>query len=140
MNANIGNVSEEKERNTEMRNGEAKIINRFGFKLLSLYIRHRIGNDPNYEQSAMFYNVEDGQVVGPFEFVYEIGDGSWYDYWYIKIVTSESTTYKNKEDFHCSVRASDDGKKVTIIIYGDKPHFTVEKTDSESCSCNLNKV
>jgi hypothetical protein len=136
MTANIGNVTEEKKINAEQKTGEATIINHFGSKFNSLEIRHRLGNDSKYEQKAIFTNIDDGKMVGPFKFTYEIGSGSWYSYWYIKIVTSDDKWYKNKDDFHCSLSASDDGK-VTIIIYGDKPHFKVVKSDSDSCSCSL---
>ncbi|HHV7358068.1 TPA: hypothetical protein ACUNBO_000669 [Morganella morganii] len=78
------------------------------------------------------------EVTEAKEFNYITGSGSPFDYWHIKVETEEGI-FETKSNFYCSVKDSDDGNVLIVIIMGKSggnAYFYF--SDSSSCSVGLN--
>jgi hypothetical protein len=107
-----------KEVSTTSHTREAYITNNWGITLPEVTLRHRRSNDASkQEQTTWDLLVPGERVSSPLSFTYETGPFSPYDYWWIKFSTLGGDTYTCKDNFYCSVSASDDGK-VEISLEG----------------------
>ncbi|MGE7416257.1 hypothetical protein [Methylobacterium tarhaniae] len=119
--------------------GIVYLQNDWGVDLAQLTIRHRRSNDPDKQEEQTFYNVVAGDSVGPMAITYTTGAGSPFDYWWVKFVTQNGSTFDCKDNFYCSISSDDDGR-VMLRLDGSDSELYVSFSSSSGCSVSISQI
>lgn len=119
--------------------GNVYLQNDWGVDLSQLTIRHRRSNDPKLQEEQSYQLVAAGAKVGPMPITYTTGAGSPFDYWWVKFVTQNGSTFDCKDNFYCSISSDDDGN-VTLRIDGSDTNMYVEFSSSSGCTVDIDEV
>lgn len=118
--------------------GHVYYTNNWGQTLKWLTIRHRRSNDSGKEETITIRNVESKKdIIYAMDINYETGVGSSFDYWYIQFETMDGKKYDVKDNFYCSISASDNGNAILTIYPKDKMSLYVSFSKSDGCSVSI---
>lgn len=118
--------------------GSYSVNNNLGWRILSLKVVHTTSYYGAQEHT--FSDIDAGSWTESIPINYTTGIASPYDYWYVEGVAEFGpgiATFKSKNNFYCSISASDSGK-VDLHIMPDIDGFPggldVRFSNSSSCS------
>lgn len=117
------------------RSANCCVVNQWGSTVTNVTLRHRYSNSPSYQQQGSWPTLAQNAVSSTFQAIYWTG-ATGHDYWWIQFEDDNGKIWTCKQNFYCTLDASDDGTTVYFFINGASEDMKIQMT-SNGCDISL---
>ncbi|RKG89963.1 hypothetical protein D7V88_11850 [Corallococcus terminator] len=117
------------------RTANCVVVNQWGSAISGVTLRHRYNNDPSYQQQGNWPSLAQNATSSSFPATYWTG-AIGHDYWWVQFQDDNGKIWTCKQNFYCTLDASDDGTTVYFFLNGASEDMKIQMT-SNGCDISL---